>query len=193
MELNANFWNERYAEQETGWDIGYPSPAIKEYLDGIKDKNIHILIPGCGKAYEAEYAHQLGFKNVFVADYAPLALEEFSKRVPDFPSEHLLVADFFKIEQSFDLIIEQTFFCALDPSLRDAYVQKMKSLLKPKGKLVGLMFNAPMNADRPPYGGTMEEYKERFKKAFGNIHIIPCKNSIKPREGNEVWIEISND
>ncbi|MBX7095642.1 MAG: SAM-dependent methyltransferase, partial [Flavobacteriales bacterium] len=119
--------------------------------------------------------------------------EEFSKRVPDFPSEHLLVADFFKIEQSFDLIIEQTFFCALDPSLRDAYVQKMKSLLKPNGKLVGLMFNAPMNTDRPPYGGTMEEYKERFKKAFGNIHIIPCKKSIKPREGNEVWIEISND
>ena len=32
----------------------------------------------------------------------------------------------------------------------------MNQLLKPNGKLVGLMFNVPLNKDKPPFGGNKD-------------------------------------
>ena len=66
MENLEEYWSKRYEEGQTGWDIGYPSTPIKTYIDQIKDKNLRILIPGAGNAYEAEYIFKEGFKNVFV-------------------------------------------------------------------------------------------------------------------------------
>ena len=115
MDLNKNFWDLRYQNNEIGWDIGYISTPLKKYIDQLTDKNIKILIPGGGNSYEAEYLHNLGFKNVFVVDISPTALTNLKNRVPDFPKNHLINIDFFKLNNSFDLILEQTFFCALTP------------------------------------------------------------------------------
>jgi len=40
------YWTERYDEDRTGWDIGYPSTPIKSYIDQLDDKALKILIPG---------------------------------------------------------------------------------------------------------------------------------------------------
>jgi thiopurine S-methyltransferase len=98
--------------------------------------------------------------------------------------------DFFQLQDAFDLIIEQTFFCALDPTLREAYAQKMPCVLNPNGKLVGVMFDAPMNADRPPFGGKKEEYQVLFERYFSNVTIDACYNSIAPRAGKEVFVRM---
>jgi len=37
--------------------------------------------------------------------------------------------------------LEQTFFCSFKPENRDKYRDKILSLLKPDGKLVGVLFN----------------------------------------------------
>lgn len=39
------------------------------------------------------------------------------------------------------VLMEQTFFCAINPSLRKDYVAKMHELLAPNGKLVGVLFD----------------------------------------------------
>ena len=61
MKLNENFWNNKYINNETGWDLKAPSTPLKEYIDQLENKNIRILIPGCGNAYEAEYLLKQGF------------------------------------------------------------------------------------------------------------------------------------
>ena len=190
MDLNKNFWDLRYQNNEIGWDIGYISTPLKKYIDQLTDKNIKILIPGGGNSYEAEYLHNLGFKNVFVVDISPTALTNLKSRVPDFPKNHLTNIDFFKLNNSFDLILEQTFFCALTPKLRDNYVLKMNQLLRPNGKLVGLLFNIPLNKDRPPFGGTKKEYLSYFKNYF-KIEIMELSyNSISERTNNELFIKL---
>ena len=190
MDLNKNFWDLRYQNNEIGWDIGYISTPLKKYIDQLTDKNIKILIPGGGNSYEAEYLHNLGFKNVFVVDISPTALTNLKNRVPDFPKNHLTNIDFFKLNNSFDLILEQTFFCALTPKLRDNYVLKMNQLLRPNGKLVGLLFNIPLNKDRPPFGGTKKEYLSYFKNYF-KIEIMELSyNSISERTNNELFIKL---
>ena len=190
MDLNKNFWDLRYQNNEIGWDIGYISTPLKKYIDQLTDKNIKILIPGGGNSYEAEYLHNLDFKNVFVLDISPTALTNLKNRVPDFPKNHLINIDFFKLNNSFDLILEQTFFCALTPKIRDNYVLKMNQLLRPNGKLVGLLFNIPLNKDRPPFGGTKKEYLSYFKTYF-KIEIMELSyNSISERTNNELFIKL---
>lgn len=190
MQLDADFWNNRYAEDQTGWDIGYPSTPLKEYIDQLENKDLRILIPGCGNAYEAEYLHEQGFTNVTLVDLAPLAIEAFKKKVPAFPQDKLIVGNFFDLATQFDLILEQTFFCALNPELRTKYAQKMSELLAPNGKLAGVMFNFPEIGEKPPFGGSKEEYEGYFKPYFSSITIEDCNNSIEPRKGSEYWVEL---
>ncbi|HTF03772.1 MAG TPA: methyltransferase domain-containing protein [Bacteroidia bacterium] len=189
-ELDKNFWNERWVADETQWDVGYATPAIVEFIDRLEDKTIRILIPGCGNAYEAEYLHNQGFSHVFVVDYAEEALRRFAERVPSFPKDHLLASDFFELKETgFDLILEQTFFCAIDPSLRKKYVQKMHELLNENGALCGLLFLTTPNTEGPPFGGSRDEYVALFSRHFDIRSLDICTNSIKPREGRELWFE----
>ena len=188
MELDESFWSSRYKSGEIQWDIGSPSSPLKTYINHLSDKNIRILIPGGGNGYEAEYLHSLEFKEVYLLDFSNQPLENFADRIPNFPKDHLIHEDFFEHDSKYDLILEQTFFCALNPSLREAYVQKMSDLLSAGGKLVGVLFNAPMFDDRPPYGGSKEEYLRLFNTKFGIVTMEDCYNSIESRSGNEVFV-----
>ncbi len=186
--LDAKYWEDRYRGNQLGWDIGYPSTPLKEYIDQIAARNTKILIPGAGNAYEAEYLHNQGFKNIWVIDLAPSALENIKKRVPNFPEDQLIEGNFFDHQEQYDLILEQTFFCALHPELRQQYAQHMNELLNPTGKLVGVLFDDPLNTEHPPYGGNREEYLRWFGPHF-IIHTLQrCYNSIKPRQDRELFI-----
>lgn len=188
IKLDESFWTEKYINGYTGWDIGYVSTPLKEYIDQLSDKNLKILIPGGGNSYEAEYLFHKGFKNTFVIDISPIPLENLAKRVPFFPKENLLHQDFFTLEETYDLILEQTFFCAQDPQLRPQYVSKMYDLLKPNGKLVGVLFNIPLNDDKPPFGGNQAEYQSLFSEKFRIETMETAYNSIPQRTGNELFI-----
>jgi len=187
-QLNKEYWTKRYTENETGWDVGEVTTPLKMYFDQLVDKELRILIPGAGNAYEAEYLVNAGFKNVTVVDISEEPLKNIKTRNLIFPSEQLICQDFFEHEQEYDLIIEQTFFCALHPLLRKEYAKKMHELLVPNGKLVGLLFNVPLNETHPPFGGNAEEYKTYFSELFNFNVFEPCYNSIKPRADRELFI-----
>ena len=187
MNLSAKYWEERYQNQLTGWDIGTVSSPLKNYIDQLTDRNTKILIPGAGYGHEAAYLFEKGFKNVYVCDYAQSALDQFQTKHPAFPSEQLIASDFFTLENQFDLIIEQTFFCAIDPSLRSSYAEKMASLLSVKGKLVGVLFNRSFEGG-PPFGGCQEEYMGYFAPYFNIKTMEDCYNSIPQRAGSELFM-----
>ncbi len=187
-ELNEKYWSERYEQGQTGWDIGYPSTPIKAYIDQLTNKELKILIPGCGNGHEAAYLWEQGFKNVHVVDLSAFPLKDLKERCPDFPSEQLIHGDFFDLEMTFDLILEQTFYCALNPELRTQYVSKMHELLEDSGQLVGLLFDFPLTSEGPPFGGSEAEYRERFSPQFELRTLAKAHNSIPPRAGKEFFI-----
>lgn len=186
--LDKEFWNNRYKNKQTGWDIGRPSTPLQTFIDSLKDKDLAILIPGCGKAYEAEYLHLKGFKNVTLIDLSPLALSEFSSRINSFPKEHLIEGDFFEHHGQYDLILEQTFFCAIDPNLRVNYVKHSHKLLKDGGKIVGLLFAEEFGNNHPPFGGTKEEYVKLFNAHYDIEQMKIAEDSIEARKGRELFV-----
>lgn len=185
--LSASYWNERYDRQQTGWDIGYASTPLKEYIDQLTDKDIRILIPGAGNAYEARYLCDKGFTDITVLDISSVVIDRLQTQLgKQYPAIQLVTGDFFDHSGTYDLILEQTFFCALDPALRQKYVAKMHSLLSGNGKLVGLLFNRDFEYS-PPFGGNTEEYRQLFSSVFRMIRLEPCYNSIPERAGNELF------
>jgi methyl halide transferase len=190
MKLDADFWSGRYQQGQTGWDAGSVTTPLKTYFDQLTDTSLKILIPGGGNSHEAEYLFSRGFNNVWVIDLSPLPLANLAARLPGFPSNQLVEGDFFAHAGQYDLIVEQTFFCAIDPALRSRYARKMCELLKPGGKLVGVLFDDDLNSDQPPFGGHAPEYQTYFEPYFQFLVFEPCYNSIKPRAGRELFISL---
>lgn len=187
--MSKEFWENRWQNNQTGWDIGHVSMPLKSYIDQLENKELKILIPGCGNAYEAEYLFESGFKNVYIVEIAAEAIQSFKKRYPNFPGHHIFHMDFFGLEEKFDLILEQTFFCAIDPSLRPNYIKKMSEILNPEGQLVGVLFNREFEGG-PPFGGSTAEYKDGFEPYFNILKLEDCYNSELPRQGSEVFINL---
>lgn len=190
IELDKDYWQTRWEEGQTGWDIGYASTPLVNYFDQLENKDQKILIPGAGNAYEGEYLHKNGFHNTYILDIAPGAIKSLKARFPQVPNDRIIQGDFFDLQDEFDLIVEQTFFCALDPALRKAYVSKMLQLLKPGGVLMGLLFHDELFTDHPPFGGYKEEYLPLFENKFEILNFDISRDSIKPRQGRELFIEL---
>lgn len=189
--LTPDYWSERYNAQETGWDLGAISPPIKAYVDQLVDRSIRVLIPGCGFGYEGIYMVERGFKNVHFLDFSEVPLNFVRRMLPTLGAEQLHVQDFFQHKGTYDLIIEQTLFCAIDPELREKYTEKVHELLSTDGSLVGVLFNRFFD-DGPPFGGTIQEYRELFGTFFTQVQLEPCYNSASPRKGTEVFINVKN-
>lgn len=189
LPLNANYWDKQYQNNETGWDLHQVSPPLKSFIDTLTDKSMSILIPGCGNAYEAEYLLDNGFTNVTLIDISSTLVQRLTEKLHD-KSIQILHADFFDHQGKYDLIVEQTFFCAIDPSLRARYASKCFSLLNEGGRVAGLLFRIEFEKAGPPFGGKKEDYIKLFEPYFYLVQFDTCTNSIKPRLGNELFIEM---
>ena len=187
--LDQEYWDAKYKNNATGWDLGKVSPPIKAYIDSLEDKNQCILIPGCGNSYEAEYLLKLGFTNVTLIDIAPTLVKNLQLKFKNNPTIKIILGDFFEHQGKYDSIFEQTFFCALPPTMRENYVSKMHQLLSNNGKLVGLLFNRIFEKD-PPFGGNKKEYEQLFTSDFTILKMDLCSNSIASRANTELFIEL---
>lgn len=189
--LDNEFWNSRYNNGETGWDLGAVSPPLKRYIDQLDQKDIAILIPGCGNAYEAEYLTSRGFTNITLIDLSETLTQQLASKFKNNEAIKIICGNFFDLEGQFDLMLEQTFFCAIDPSLRPDYVLKTHSLLNKNGKLVGLLFNKHFEKPGPPFGGDKPEYENLFSELFDIVSMETSPDSIAPRLGYEFFIELN--
>jgi len=146
-------WEALYQEGDTGWDRGDVSPALHTFIEkGAFEGATSVLIPGCGRGYEAIELAKRGFK-VTALDLAPSAIAHLNQVL----SEHDLQAetacvDMFKFEkpESFDVVYEQTCLCAIEPNQREAYAQKVYHWLKPNGQLLLNMMQTG-DAGGPPF------------------------------------------
>jgi len=186
--LDQNYWDAQYIANSTGWDLGQIAPPIQKFIDRLDNKQYRILIPGCGNTYEAEYLLEKGFTNITIIDIAPTLVANLKQKFAQKTGITIIQGDFFDHNGKYDVIIEQTFFCALPPILRQKYVWKMHQLLSTNGKLAGLLFNLEFEVS-PPFGGNQKEYEKLFKDAFHFDTLAQAKDSAIPRKNSELFFE----
>ena len=69
-------------------------------------------------------------------------------------------------------------------------MKKAADLLAENGRIVGVLFDRNFEKQGPPFGGTKDEYLKLFEKHFEIKTMEKCYNSIPPRAGSEVFIEL---
>ncbi len=186
---NSSYWEQRYQHKDTPWNLDRPHPAIVDFFEQLKDRDLTILVPGAGYGHEAEWLWHKGFNNIVLCDWAASALQGFKNRVNDFPDSQLLHRNFFELERAFDLILEHTFFCALPPEMRANYAEHTAALLRPQqGILTGVLFGEDLGAEGPPYGGSDAEYLNLFNQYYDQVDIEEISPNHSPRSARELFI-----
>jgi len=90
--------------------------------------------------------------------------------------------------ESFDLIYERTFFCALPPELREDYIDRVRGLLRPAGRLAGY-FYLGTGTDGPPYPLDPAEESGLFGPGFTLELDEPSPDALPVFAGGERWRE----
>ena len=195
-EPDAAFWAELYRTGDTGWDQGGPSPGLVDFLKNdlgarraVSLRSGRVLVPGCGHGHDARALAAAGFE-VTGLDVAKNAVQEATRIAKSQGLSKILFkqADFFDLpkplHRPYDLIFENTFFCAIDPAHRNRYVETAASLLKSGGFLLGVFYNIQPETG-PPFGATREELLDRFSHRF-TLVLDRVPRSIPRREGKEL-------
>jgi len=189
VKLDRPFWEKRYLKNDIGWDIGYPNPIFIDYANANIPKDKKILVPGAGSGYEVSALWEMGYSNIYAIDLSDKAKERFLRNTPNFPEEQYLTGNFFELQNTFDFVFEQTFFCAINPTSRQQYVKHLTSILNTNGRLFGVLFSKKFEGG-PPFGGSMTEYQSLFQATFEILQLEKNANSIAPRQGKELIIEL---
>jgi len=190
----ATFWETRYRSGTTPWDLGGPTPAFAQLLaESAAPTPGRLLVPGCGRGYDAVLFARHGFSVVGV-DLAPTALAHAARLARDAGVTCTVVeVDLFDLAGrypgAFDYVLEYTCFCAIDPVRRREYVQVLADCLRPGGWLLGLFFPVlppGYPRDGPPFAVADAEIRALFADRFAIEHLAPTPHTIKPRRGREL-------
>lgn len=190
-EDTAESWENIYQNEKPGWDIGYVTPAIKEYyLEHCQTwlQPGHIIIPGCGFGHEVSFFLEHGF-TVTAIDFAKTPIEALHKKHGKKSQLKLLSQDIFLLTSKeispADYILEHTCFCAIPIRNRPKYVEFVKKFLKPKGVFFGLFYKFNDSTEGPPHPITDQEINDLFSPDFEIQHLAPSPFSLEKRKGKE--------
>ena len=192
--LNQKFWNKKYQNKEDKWDLGRPTPVFVNWSKKLKRK-YNILIPGSGRGHDAIYLSNLGH-SVTAVDISNQATNYLSKKVDSLNLKlEVINKNIFDLKEyygNYDIVLEYTCFCAINPKYRQQYIYTMHKLLKDKGMFVGLLFptNKVKNINGPPFLVDVEETTNTFSNYFRIVNLEKSNYSIKERANNEIFIEM---
>ncbi len=191
-------WEACYRAGETPWDKGGAAPPLLELIERLGPAlwgGGPVLVPGCGVGHDVRALAGLGIPLLGV-DIAKTAIER-AGAFPAIGAETYEVGDFltpgWREGRRFSAVWEHTCFCAIDPSMREAYAEAVAGVLAPGGVLAGVFFLTPNDPgdDRsvPPFDVSIAELEGLFSRWFERIDAWVPQRVYPGREGRE-WTGI---
>ena len=187
------YWEESYVSGEMGWDLGGPTPVFKSWIKS-EPLSLNICILGAGNGWDALEFAKYGHR-VTAVDFAESAVNNMKNSADENKVEIDIVhSDIFNIESkyynTFDIVLEYTCFCAIDPTLRKDYIHLIHSLLQTGGRFVGLLFPTDKLPEEggPPFAVNIDETLNMFTKNFTVEKRQDHELSISPRKGREEFV-----
>ncbi len=185
-------WERHYDEKDLRWDLDEVAPPFVRLWEENDISPCKAIVPGCGAGHEVLFLSEKGFE-VTAIDYthgAVMLLEKALKKKKI--SCEVLCQDFFALghehDETFGLMLEHTFFCAINPTMRRTYVETASRIIKPGGSLIGLFYETGEN-DGPPFNTRREDIEECFSNSFVIKSLYKTLNSAEQRRGKE-WLAV---
>jgi hypothetical protein len=176
-----SFWNQLYAPGLDGWELGRVAPPLERFFTQDSPAGRRVLVVGAGRGNEARMLAQLG-ATVTALDFA----DEAVAALRTISSIEVRQQDLFALKDpEWEIVVEHTCFCAIDPERRDEYVAAVAAALVPGGELVGLFWEHGRPGG-PPYATTKAELQRRFGARFDWISDEVPPDSVAARQGQEL-------
>jgi SAM-dependent methyltransferase len=186
-------WEAQYQKGETPWDKGAPSPGLIDFL-AANSLPGRVLVPGCGAGHDVRAIASRGSEVVGI-DIAPSAITA-AEAFPKVAGERYELANLFdlpaSLRGSFDWVWEHTCFCAIDPAMRQAYVEAVAGALRPGGNLLAIFYLDPGNDnldEGPPFEVSVAELDRLFQPHFSLAREWLPQRAYEGREGRE-WMRL---
>ncbi len=185
-------WQRHYDENDLGWDLGQVAPPFVSLLESNTIVPGKTLVPGCGRGHEVIFLAENGFE-VTAVDYSAGAVNHLNSVIQKRQlNSQILYLDFFALDSThdgiYDLLIEQTFFCAISPVQRPLYVATVARALRKGGMIAGLFYHTGQEGG-PPFNTTREDIINHFSDSFEIKELDQAMNSAEERKEKE-WLAI---
>lgn len=154
------------------FDAENPSPLLLKYINEGKIPNGRALVPGFGRGYDMT-ALASAERSVVGFEIAPTAVQAAQDRLSslsrdecaypgnvDFRLQSFFDYNAESLENKFDFVYDYTFLCALDPSIRNDWANKMSEIVKPGGILLTLIFPIVEKVGGPPFAVSLQLLKD---------------------------------
>jgi len=154
---NRNNWDKTYISKgyQVPWFLGNIPSFFQEIASSLKP--CKTLDLGCGLGQYAGYLAKRNFK-VTAIDFSQKAIDTAKEKVPNVNFKCMNVLDINKLlKTKFDFIYDISLFHHLDPKTKEAYTQRVKNQLSPKGVYVVCAFN------------TEDKYFQGKKEFFSSV------------------------
>jgi methyl halide transferase len=184
------FWDALFQSGRDGWELGRPAPPLLRWFLAHSPRGQRVLVVGAGRGNDALLLHELGAQ-VTALDFSDEALTALQARaVAGHADVKLLKQDLFTLSGGdWDVVVEHTCFCAIDPDRRDEYVTAVAAALRPGGELIGLFWDHGRPGG-PPFTTTRDELERRFSARFDWISDEVPRDSVAARQGQELLIQL---
>ena len=186
-------WADRYAVDNTPWDLGGPHPELAARLvDGRlapPHEGARAVVPGCGRGHDAVALARRGW-NVTAVDPVEALGSELAPML-ERVGGRFVVGDALTFEDDpFDLIWDHTFFCAIHPDVRPAWGERAAQLLVPGGHYAALMFpvGRPVEEGGPPFGMDGVAVMDALGARFRRLEETDLERPVSRRTWRERWL-----
>jgi 2-polyprenyl-3-methyl-5-hydroxy-6-metoxy-1,4-benzoquinol methylase len=149
------YWENSYRSGEMGWDLGGPTPIFNDWINS-QEESLSICILGAGNGWDAINFSEKGHHCTAV-DFAESAIKNMhSYSHAKGVQVNIVHSDIFDLEKifhhTFDIVLEYTCYCAINPDRRNDYVRMASKILKSEGKVVAILYpvGKVVNDDGPP-------------------------------------------
>ena len=185
-------WERHYDADDLRWDIGEVAPPFVRLWEERKVSPCKAIIPGCGRGHEAIFLAERGFQ-ITAVDYTRGAVDLLDNALTTMtlPGD-VMHQNFFELGQesnnSFGLMLGHTFFCAINPDMRQKYVETAGRILISGALLIGLFYETGEKGG-PPFNTEKKDIEEYFSEQFEIEVLAITSHSAEQRKGKE-WLAI---
>lgn len=187
------YWEASYQSGEMGWDLHGHTPVFDDWINAY-NKELSICVLGAGNGWDAINFATKGH-NVTAVDFAESAVLNMNKLAElNGVKINPLQMDIFDLKKEykdhFDIVLEYTCYCAIDPARRTDYIDVVSHILKPQGEFVALLFPLDKNMEDggPPFAVDLESTIALFSNHLTLVKKEKSLLSISPRKEREIFV-----
>ncbi|AOA57640.1 thiopurine S-methyltransferase [Acinetobacter larvae] len=187
--MQADFWLQRWQNNNIGFHLTQPNPLLCEHLPQLKlSRNARIVMPLCGKSVDIDYLLQQGYRvaAIELCEIAIAALQQrlglnFTYREQNgighyhHPQIDLYVGDIFQLTAAqlgaVDAVYDRAAIIALPFEMRQNYSQHLLQLSQVAPQLLISLEYPQQDFAGPPFSVTASELAQHYAQHY-TLNVI---------------------